>query len=195
MLYRNTRTFATNALFGTFFLSTFGCGLLQAWAVEFRAGSFVYALIAVPGIVLCGLVLYRYSKHWPAGQTARPDGDEKSHRLIDYSSLIWYPLLGVTGAGMALLASGGPFFFLSIAASGMVCMPWTRIPACRNHFFISSAALLVGAFIGLAMSGKLLHPLDYVLSGWILLLTSCLMALFIVMTHRNRFDRMPASGY
>ena len=190
-----TKSLATNSLFGVFFLSAFGWGLLQTWAVEVSASIFVHALIAIPGMAMSGVVLYRYARHWPNCQPASNAQRAGSRWSFDYRTSTWYLMLAVIGIGMSMVVGGGSLFLLTLAVIGLIAVPWARISVCRDHFFIAAAVLGGGAAIGLALSSKPFHPLHQPLAGLVILLTSCVAVLFIVMTHRNQSDRMPEAGY
>lgn len=190
-----TRTFATNCLFGAFFLAVFGWGMLQIWALGAGAGMPFHALIAVPGFSLCGVLLYRYSRHWPVGQAACKERGEERRPLREFRSAVWYVVLAASGLGVAVVVGSGSLFFPVLAAGGLVIVPWAKIPVCRDHFFISAAIVGTGAIIGLALVGKTVHPLHYPAGGCFFLLISSSFAIFAVAAHGNRFDRMPVSGY
>ena len=190
-----TRTFATNSLFGIFCLSAFGWGLLQTWAAGVGASGFIHVLIAVPCLSMTAIVLYRYSRHWPSSQPVGNAQRESSRQLFAYHAMIWYSMLAVAGMGMSIAVSWGSIVLVMLAAMGLVAIPWARIPVCRDHFFVAAAALGMGAAIGLALFGKPSHPLYYPIGGSTIMLTSCVVVLFILIAHGNRFDRMPESGY
>lgn len=192
MYSARTKTFAINSLFATFFLTAFGWGLLHTWAVQVGARGLFHLFVAVPGLSMCGVVLFRYSRHWP---TRQADEKKKSRLSLSYRSLIWYFLLAAIGLVMALLMQVGSAFILVCAASGLILVPWFRISVCRNHFFVSVAAIGAGAAIGLTLLGKPMHPLHYPISAWVYLSMSCVMTVFVIMVHRNQFTKMPPSGY
>ena len=189
------RTFATNSLFGTFFLSAFGWGLLQSWAALVGASGFMHALIAMPCISMTGIVLYRYSRHWPSTQLVGNAQRESDPQLFAYRAMIWCLMLAVSGVGISVAVSWGSIALVMLGAVGLVAIPWARIPVCRDRFFVAAAALGVGAVIGWSLFGRPLHPLYFPVAGAAILLTSCVTVLFILMTHGNKFDRMPESGY
>lgn len=184
-----TRTFATNCLFGGFFLSVSGWGMAQGWAIGVGAGMLIHALIAVPAISLCGMLLVRYFRHWPAGQTLFKDGGRERR------SAGWYAVLAIAGFGVAMLIGSGSLFLLACAAFGLVIVPWTRIPVCREHFFVSAAMAGLGTITGLALLARTIPPLHYPLGGCFFLLVSTALAIFAMAAHGSRSGKMPATGY
>jgi tellurite resistance protein TehA-like permease len=160
--------------------------------VNVKAGVLFHALAAIPGLVLSGLVLYRYRKHWPilaAASAGRPD------LSWDYRALVFYLIPVATGCGLALSISSGSLFFLVLAAMGTVLIPWTKITVCRDHFFLSSALVGTGALPGLLLPSRSAHPLYYPVAAWALLSIASTLIIFVILIHRDRLDRMPASGY
>lgn len=192
MYSAKTKTFATNSLFGTFFLSILGWGMLHVWALQIGARGFAHVFIAAPSLALCGILLFRYSHHWPTQQFGQ---EGKSRQFLDYRSLTWYVVLIAAGIAMALLMQECSIFVLVLAGVGLTIVPWVRVSVCRDHFFTSALAIGAGAVIGLILSGKPPHPLHYPPGAWALLSVSGAMTLFVIMVHGNKMDRMPASGY
>ena len=180
-----SRTLSTNGLFGAFFLTVFGWGLLHAWGMQVEVSLLFHILFAIPGFVLCGITIYRYRKHWPLGTPARVNG----------RAMMTCLLLPAIGAGMALLAVSGAFLLLPLTAFGAILFPWSRIAACRNHFFMSSALIGAGAIPGLVFWGRQVHPLYYPIAAWIFLAVACTAVMSTILTHRDRLERMPAAGY
>ena len=190
-----TRTFATNSLFSAFILSIFGWGLLHAWAVQVNARPLLHLLIALPCSAVSGIVLYRYARHWPARQDSTGRRSTEGGLAPACRSTAWYCLLLLIGAGMAFLVLAGSALFLLLAALALGVLPWSRIPVCRDHFFIAAATAAGGAALGLAVSGTSIPQLYYPMSALFFLCTSSLMTVFIILMHGNRRDRMPVTGY
>ena len=190
-----TRTFATNSLFGTFFLSAFGWGMLQTWAAGVGASAILHALIAVPCLSMIGIVFYRYRRHWPGRQPLGKAQRTSSRHSGVSRSFMWCSTLAVVGFGIGAAVGWGSISLILLAVLGMLAIPWTSIPLCRDHFFVAAAALGVGAAAGLAVFSTPLYPLYYPIAGSAILLASCCAVLFILMAHGNRLDRMPESGY
>jgi hypothetical protein len=123
------------------------------------------------------------------------DRGAERRTLLEFRSAIWYVALLASGLGVAALVAAGSLFLLVLAASGLVIVPWTKIPVCRDHFFVSATMVATGTIIGLALLSKLIHPLHYPAGGCFFLLISSMLSIFAVAAHGNRFERMPASGY
>jgi len=191
-----SQTFSTNSLFAAFCLAVIGWGLLHAWGFSLKLGMVFHALVAMPGFVLSGAVIYRYRQHWPAGRasTAWPDRhDAKLPR--DYRAVALYLSLIGVGFGMALFINGGSLFILSLAAMGMALVPWTKISVCRDHFYLSSALVEASAFSGLFVLGGPVHPLHYPMAAGFLLTVACILVMSVLVIHGNRLGRMPVSGH
>lgn len=178
-----SRAFSTNSLFSAFSLGIIGWGLLHTWGVSFKVGILFHALAAMPGVALSGIVIYRYRKHWPVEASARTG---KNRPSWDLRAVAFYLVLIAVGAGIALLISGGSFFLLVLAAMGMIFVPWTRIPLCRNHFFFSSVLVGAGASLGGAMLGRPAHPFYYLMVAWLLLSLAGTLVMLVIVTHGNR---------
>ncbi len=189
------RTLATNSLFSALLLSASGWGLFHAWAIGIGAGGLVHALVAVPGLTLSGLVLHRYSLHWPARTASRNHGRESGRHPWSPGLVASYILLPATGIAIALLVNHGSLFALVIVTIGLVFVPWTKFAFCRDHFFLALAMIAVGGALGLSFSGKPPHSTHYPLCAWIFLVASIVTVISIIFTHRNQTDRMPPSGY
>jgi hypothetical protein len=191
-----SRNLATNSLFGAFFLTMFGWALLHVWGIYAHAGVLLHTLFAVPGLVLAGVTLYRYRRHWPIGNGSFFKQKKQGLNLQwDFRAISSYLLLVAVGVGIALLVTGGSVFLVVLVATGIVLVPWANISVCRNHFFFSSAMLAVGALLGSALLSGPVHPLYYALASWALLAIACTTVLSVVLTHGDRLDRMPVSGY
>jgi hypothetical protein len=139
-----SRTFSTNSLFAAFCLGLIGWGLLHAWGLSVRTGLLFHSLAAIPGLVLSGVVLYRYRQHWPVDAAACAARQKPGlKRARDYRAVASCLLMAGIGFVIAILISGGSLFALALAAMGMVFVPWTKIAVFRDHFFLASG--LVGA--------------------------------------------------
>lgn len=178
------RNLATNSLFGAFFLTIVGWGLLHAWAIQVHAGVLLHALFAVPGLALSAVTLYRYRRHWPIDngsffkQKNRWSTLQQNLRAISS-----YLLLIAVGAGIALFVIGGSVLLFMLVALGLVLVPWTNIPICRKHFFFSSAMLAVGTVLALVFRGGSVHPFYYALASWALLAIAFTTVISVVLTH------------
>jgi len=189
------RTWATNGLFGAFVLALFGSGLLHAWVVQAGAARSLHALIAVPGLVICAIVLYRYALHWPAPLAPLVPLYRGKRRRLPPGAAAAGELLFVAGGGIALALSVDSALLLALVALALGVLPWTRLPFCRDHFFVASAAVFAAAVLGLVAAGDPIRPPDYALGGLLCLCIAALVTVFVVMVHGSRRERMPASGF
>lgn len=189
-----SRNFATHSLFGAFVLTVFGWGLLQAWCLQVRAGVLLHLVVALPGLVQCGIILYRYHQHWPIAPKHASDQQPNVRNHAWGRALAPYLLLIAVGAVAALFVMAESFFLVMLAALGLVMVPWARISICVHHFFLSSLSLLIGAALPVFVRGSL-HPLYHLLTAWALLAVACIALLSALLTHGSRRDRMPVSGY
>lgn len=188
-----TRTWATNGLFGAFILALFGWGLLHAWAVQAGAARALHALIAIPGLAICAIVLYRYARHWPS----RPASlyRERRHGVgLDGAAATGASLLWIAGGGLALALSVDSPALLAPAALALGLLPWTRLPVCRDHFFISSAAAGAGAVLGFVLAGDSMQRPHYPVSALFCLCLAASITVFVILVHGGRRDRMSAAG-
>ena len=191
-----SRTSSTNSLFAAFSLAVIGWGLLHAWGLSVNTGIFFHALAATPGLVLSGLVLYRYRQHWPVNASGIALPHKQDLKLPwDYRAVAFYILLSGVGFCIALCINGGSIFLLSLAAMGMALVPWAKIPACRDHFFFASALVEAGALSGLVVLDRSPYPLHYPMAAWLLLSIAFIAIISVIIIHGKRLDRMPVSGY
>lgn len=182
------RTHFTNCLFVVFLFSVLGWGLLHAWVFNFRLPARLHGVIVIPGLVMSGLAIYRYRLHWPANPAERVN-----QKQFEWKNATWYLLLCAIGVGFAQVISGS-VALLAVLGSAMTVIPWAKIPVCRDHFFISVALLGSGTLLGLALSRGadfMFYPLAALFFWLIASVTMC----FVLLSHGNRFDRMPACGY
>lgn len=191
----SSRNFATNSLFPILAMVFFGWGLLHVWGMEFRARPILHLLFALPGLALSGIALHRYRKHWPVSVNSLPEGQgEKKTLTGNCRAIARSLLLAPVGFVLALFAEGGSFVFMTLAASGMIVIPWARIPACRNHFFMSLMSVEGGAALGLAVMSGPAHPFALLGAALVCLTVSTVALLVVGVVHGNRSDRMPAAG-
>jgi hypothetical protein len=190
-----TRTCATNGLFGAFVLALFGAGLIQAMALQARAAALVHVVIAIPCATLLGVLLYRYTRHWPARVTPLYRKKRRGPLPLAAGAALGYGALFLVGIALAAAVAAGSAVLLMLASLVVCILPWSRIPVCRNHFFVSAAFAGMGAVLWLTVSAAPLPPPYYAVGALFCLCTSCLMTVFIILMHGSRHDRMPATGY
>lgn len=191
-----SRTFSTNSVFSAFSLAVIGWGLLHVWGLSLNVGTLFHMLVAVPGLVLCSMVLYRYRQHWPLKATGIALSNTPDLKLSwDYRAVAFYLLLIGMGFGIALFIRLGSAFLLSLAALAMVLFPWAKISICRDHFYFSSALVDASALLGIVALGRPVHPLHYPIAAWLLLTVACMLIISVIVIHGNRREQMPVSGY
>lgn len=184
--------FSTNSLFPAFSLGLIGWGVLHIWGLGIKTGIHFHVLAALPGFCLSSLVLYRYRQHWPVNPGV---AGGRKRLSLDYHSIASCLLLAAAGFSIGFITSGGSFFLLVLMCIGMISIPWTRLAFCRSHFFFSSALVAGGALLGLVVLGRSAHPFHYPMAAWLLLAVACALVVFVIVTHGNRAERMPVSGY
>jgi hypothetical protein len=189
------RTCATNGLFGAFVLALFGAGLFHAWAVQARAGALIHVLAAIPATSICAILLYRYSRHWPARLAPLYRKSKRGPLALGAGAALGYGALLLVGIGMAAVITAGSAMLLILAALALGILPWTRFSVCRNHFFVSAALVGIGAGLWLGLSAETMPQPYYAMGGLACLCVSCLMTVLIITMHGNRRDRMPPTGY
>lgn len=189
------RTLATSSLFAAFALGGIGWGLLHAWGISLKTGLSFHILAAIPGLVLSGVVLYRYRQHWPVnpsdGAVSLPNEPKFPWR---YQTLAFSMLLIGIGFSLALFIRNGSAFLVALGAIGTVLVPWEKIAICRDHFFFASALVGAGAVSGLVPGGSV-HPIYYPVAAWLLLAVASMVIISVILSHGNRLERMPVSGY
>ena len=190
-----TRTWATNGLFGAFILAAFGAGLFHASAAQAGVGARIHLLIGIPGAAICAILLYRYSRHWPARLAPLYRKSSRGPLLAHAASALGFGMLLLVGIGMALVVATGSALYLGLAALGLAALPWTRVAVCRNHIFLSAAAVGIGAALWLRLSAGPVPQLYYMTSALFFLGTAGAMTVFIIVMHGSRLERMPATGY
>lgn len=156
-----SRLFAANGIFPSVFLSALGFVLAQIWLMQMRGSWQLHILLGVPGLCLLGLGLYRARLHWLAGQVGK--SGRPAFRTRD---ALMYALIFGTGTCIGYLVSAGSLLLLGIAGLLMYCVPWAKVPVCRDRFMMSSVVMLGGALIWLAFHSRPLHPLHYVVAAW-----------------------------
>jgi hypothetical protein len=190
------RTFSTSSLFAAFSLGIIGWGLLHAWGIYVKTSVLFHALAAMPGLSLSGIALSRYRRHWPVDAANSASRQERRSGLPwDYRAIACYLILVAAGAGIALLIIDGYMALLALAAVGMFCVPWAKIPLCRDYFFLTAGIITASALLALVLLGKPVHPVYYPVAACLLLSTACISVTSVVIIHGNRPDRMPVSGY
>lgn len=176
----HTKRFAANSLFPSFLYAALGLVLGQAGAGQLHASWGLHVFLGLPGLALSGLALFRARLHWPAAGETPP---------LRARVLGWYLLLLAAGACTGVLVSIGSISLLGIAAAITYLVPWTKIPACRAGFFVSSVVTLAAAVACAVIYGKSVYSLHFVAFVWMLYLPPMFMQL-LVMTSLDRGYRI-----
>jgi hypothetical protein len=155
-----TRRFAANSIFPTFFYTAFGLVLAQVGAAQMHGSWRLHAFLAVPGLVLSGLALFRARLHWPAASADMP--------ALRAPALGWYLLLLVAGACTGALVSAGSVMLLGVVAVLTYLLPWMKIPVCRGQFVMASVAVLAGAVAWVVINGRPAQSLYLMTAAWVL---------------------------
>jgi hypothetical protein len=179
----STKRFAANSLFPSFLYAALGLVLGQAGAAQVHGSWGLHVFLGLPGLALSGLALFRARLHWPAaGADTRP---------LQARVLGWYLLLLTAGACIGVLVSIGSVMFLGIAAALTYLVPWTKIPACRAGFVVSSVVTLAGAIACAVIYGRPVHPLYFMVFVW-MLYTPPMFMQFLVMASLDQGYRIHA---
>ena len=177
----NTKRFAANSLFPSFLYAALGLVLSQAGAVQVHGSWGLHVFLGLPGLTLSGLALFRARLHWPAAGAAMSP--------LRARVLGCYLLLLAAGACIGVLVSIGSVLLLGITAALTYLVPWTKIPACRAGFVVSSVVTLAGAIACAVIYGKPVHPLYLMAFVWMLYVPPMLMQ-FVVMASLDRGYRI-----
>jgi hypothetical protein len=179
----NTKRFAANSLFPSFLYAALGLVLGQAGAAQVHGSWGLHVFLGLPGLALSGLALFRARLHWPAAGADMPP--------LRARVLGWYLLLLAAGACIGVLVSIGSVLLLGIAAALTYLAPWTKIPACRAGFVVSSVVTLTGAIACAVTYGRPVHPLHFMVFVWMLYVPPMFMQ-FLVMASLDRGYRIHA---
>lgn len=177
----NTKRFAANSLFPSFLYAALGLVLGQAGAGQLQGSWGLHVFLGLPGLALAGLALFRARLHWPVAGANTPP--------LRARVLGWYLLLLAAGACTGVLVAIGSVSLLGIAAAITYLVPWSKIPACRAGFLVSSAVTLAGAIACAVIYGRPVHSLHFLVFVWMLYLPPMCMQV-LVMTSLDRGYRI-----
>jgi hypothetical protein len=172
------RWFAANGLFPSLFLGVFGVFLAHVWGVRMGGSWQLHALLGIPGSALSVLVLYRARLHWSVGTVGMVEGTSERRRSFHTAAFPWYLLLFAAGVLVALSTISA--VLLGLAALLTYAVPWAKIPVCRSRFIVSSIVMLAGAIGSLAVYGKPVHPLHYLIAAWVVSFMSMIMLVAVL---------------
>jgi hypothetical protein len=175
-----TKRFAANSIFVSLIFGVLGLILAQAGVARMSGSWPTHVILGIPGLTLTGLALYRARLHWSAGITGMPAQAGRRRLLFDIRDLAWYLLL--FGIGIVIAQSASSALLFSIVASLMYLVPWARIPVCRNSFITSSTITLGGAIAYIALYGKSVSPMHYLLGAWMITVPVMMMSFLVVVS-------------
>lgn len=174
MINEKSRRFAANSLFPTFFYVALGLVLAQVGAAQVHGSWDLHIFLAIPGITLLGLALYRARLHWSAATAGMPS--------LRARALGWYLLLFATGACVGVLASAGSVLLLGMVAALTYLLPWTKVPVCRAQFMVSSVFVLAGAVAWIVIYSRPAHSLYFMVAAWMLYVPAMFMHILVLMS-------------
>lgn len=168
------KRFAVNSIFPSFYFAVLAIVLGQMGAARMHASWRVHGVLIAPGLVLLGLSLFRARLHWPAiniGTSSRSARDAG-----------WHLLLFAIGMLSGVLIAIGSVLILGVAATLLYLCPWTKIPACRSRFVVSSLVMLGGTIASVMACGRPVQSLYLMMSAWIMYLPSMCMHLLVLLS-------------
>jgi hypothetical protein len=183
----NTRRFAANSLFPSFFYAALGLVLAQMGAAQLHGSWSLHVFLGAPGFVLSGLAIFRARLHWPAAGARMP--------ALRARAPGWYVLLFVVGACIGALVSAGSATLLGLVAALTYLLPWMKIPVCRAQFGLSSTSIVAGAVTWVVIHGRQDQSLYFMLAAWMLYLPPMFMHLLVLVSLDREYrthDHRPA---
>jgi hypothetical protein len=164
-----SRVTLTNRIFSSFVLSVFGWGLIQAWSLRYGASVMINGLVAAVGLALSGVAIHRCLRHWPSAATSKQEAFIEATKV---RTIGWSTLLVAIGCVLGVLAAAD-LFLLAVFAVGVNFVPWSKIPVCHSHFFVSAGMIGSGAAIGAAVFGRPLDSFIYPFAAGICWMIAC----------------------
>jgi hypothetical protein len=180
MIAMNTKSKAwlTNSIFSSFVLSVFGWAVLQFLGLRNGAPIFAQILVAIVGLALSYVSIRRYQAHWPVDAGNRPIAVNQTVNIIRIAG--WYVLLLAVGSTLAFFAVAGGIFFLAFFASGMNFVPWSKIPVCRDRFFVSSGMVAACAAFAVVVFERPANSFATLLGTWVCWMIACPSLMFVL---------------
>jgi hypothetical protein len=165
----------TDSIFSSFVLSVFGWAVLQSYSLRHGASIPAHILVATAGLTLSYVSIRRYQAHWPADAGLPVEQTANTIRTVG-----WYALLLAVGSALAFFAVAGGMGLLAIFAGGMNFLPWSRIPVCRDRFFVSSGMIAACAAFEVVAFGRSTDPVANILITWVCWMIACPSLMFVL---------------
>lgn len=185
-----SRNFETHSLFPILFLTVFGWIQLHAWGIRHDVQLILHVMFVLPSLALSSIAFSRYRKHLPAPAFPRSDSNGKRRKPAGNRNTTALLLLSPAGFVIALIAETGPLIGLVLTASLLICIPWARLPVCRENFIASLISAETGAVTGMLVVGDYGDPFSCLWAAWVCLVVSTIALTSVVVVHGNRSDKM-----
>jgi hypothetical protein len=183
MIRRKIDSITANLTFSAFFCSILGWGLFEIMLFQRSGGIRSHLMVTLIGGIISTLALRRCRTWLPGLGSVNPCTQISSN---GYGAKDVFPCLALAGIGglWGLSIKSGSCSFFAFCLAGLIFFPWSKINFCLRHFFISSAALAVGAGGALLSrgalvpGGTLVDLFPYIFDAW----TLWVMAVSLVLT-------------
>jgi hypothetical protein len=149
-----------------------GWAILALWLLQIGAGVGGHGLAALAGLWLSYLCIRRPRIGQPA-LAATGGSRTTQHRGLRPVDAGWALLLLVVGGVVGILAMRGGTVALIVVTMGLGFAPWSRVAFCRDHFYVASAALLVGTLSAMALGYRSTAPMFLPVACWALWACAC----------------------
>lgn len=160
-----------------------GSALLESWLWQVRAGLRAHLILALPGLYLAGLSAYNY-RWWQQNVGQNYKGPDRGTHGATRSDMGWALLLLGAGSILGLVILAGSVFLLSLVATFMLFIPWSRMSFCRRRMAMSCLIGCMGAGTILAFGHHTIAPMFLPLS--VLALWSCACAAVLLQIHQKQ---------
>jgi hypothetical protein len=164
-----TLTKKSDLVFTGFVFSFVGWELLHAAAFLGNAHFTRHLFIVVLGLVPVVAAYLGYRRAW-----AKPDGNgrtkDRTYRVQAGASCFLLLAVGAALGHLALSQSVLPLLGILLC---LTFIPWSRVPICREHLFVSCALIAAGAVAVLFLSKAPADPFRLLLATWSLWGAAC----------------------
>lgn len=132
---------------------------------------------------LIGTHNIRARLHWSAGSDSIPS--------LRAGALGWYLLLVAAGTEIGMLVSAGSVLLVGMVGSLSYLLPWTKIPACRTQFVVSSVSMLTGAVAWIVMVDNPVQSFYFRIAACMLYLCAMFLYLFVLLSLNHDYRISP----